>query len=151
MNCLFTTLVMLFIHQGRYQQAGNDNCQNGVVKNCITRLVLRRWGLGWRCYWTSRRGREKKKSKVMMLYFLCRPWSSVKNCVAWVSGQNKVTISQAVLWWMLYYMCIVVMEKILVVPSSSEIAKIDKETFHQQKFKSAAGSSTAKVCLQLVT
>ena len=42
-------------------------------------------------------------------------------------------------------MCVVVVERILTVPSSAEIAKIDKDSFHQQKFKSAAGSSMAKV------
>lgn len=45
----------------------------------------------------------------------------------------------------MYFVCVVVMERILTVPSSAEIAKIDKESFHQQKFKSAAGSSAAKV------
>ena len=37
------------------------------------------------------------------------------------------------------------MERILTVPSSAEIAKIDNESFHQQKFKSGTNSSTAKV------
>ena len=44
------------------------------------------------------------------------------------------------------YVYVVVMERVLTVPSSAEIAKIDKESFHQQKFKSGMKSSTAKVC-----
>lgn len=40
-------------------------------------------------------------------------------------------------------MCVVVVERILTVPSSAQLAKIDKEGFHQQKFKSDAKSSTA--------
>ena len=40
-----------------------------------------------------------------------------------------------------------VVERILTVPSSAEIAKIDNESFRQQKFKSVAGSSTAKVTI----
>lgn len=46
-------------------------------------------------------------------------------------------------------LCVVVMERVLTVPSSAQIAKIDNESFHQQKFKSAAGSSTAKPVLNL--
>ena len=42
---------------------------------------------------------------------------------------------------------LVVVERILTVPSSAEIAKIDNESFRQQKFKSVAGSSTAKVTI----
>ena len=42
---------------------------------------------------------------------------------------------------------IVVVERILTVPSSAEIAKIDSDSFRQQKFKSVAGSSTAKVTI----
>ena len=41
--------------------------------------------------------------------------------------------------------CVVMMERILTVPSSAEIAKIDNESFHQQKFKSGTNSSTAQV------
>ena len=41
---------------------------------------------------------------------------------------------------------VVVTERVLTVPSSAEIAKIDKESFHQQKFKSGIKSSTVKVC-----
>ena len=40
-----------------------------------------------------------------------------------------------------------VVERILTVPSSAEIAKIDSESFRQQKFKSVAGSSTVKVTI----
>ena len=45
--------------------------------------------------------------------------------------------------------CIVVVERILTVPSSVEIAKIDNESFRQQKFKSVAGSSTGKVIIAI--
>jgi len=41
--------------------------------------------------------------------------------------------------------CVVMEERVLTVPSSAQIAKIDNEGFHQQKFKSAAGSSITKV------
>ena len=46
-------------------------------------------------------------------------------------------------------LCVVVVERILTVPSSAEIAKIDNESFHQQKFKSVAGSLTAKVTIAI--